>query len=68
MERAAFLGQSTDQAASAAPVLRIVLQDFPPLERCQDVMQTDVLFHHLLLSMLCNPKYSGSRLGFDARQ
>lgn len=68
MERAASRGQSTDQAASPTPVLGIVLQDFSLPERCQDLIQTDLLYDHLLLSMLCDPKDSGSRLGFYSRE
>jgi hypothetical protein len=65
MEWTPRVGQAAEQAAGATPVLGITLQNFPPLERCQDFIQANLLFDHLLLRVLRHPQEAGCGLGFD---
>ena len=65
MEWTPRIGQAAEQAAGATPVFGITLQNFPPLERCQDFIQANLLFDHLLLGVLRHPQEAGCSLGFD---
>jgi len=60
MEWTPRVGQAAEQAAGATPVFGIMLQNLPPLERCQDFIQANLLFDHLLLGVLRHPP------GFEA--
>jgi hypothetical protein len=43
-----------------------VLQNFPPVDSLQNLIQADVLFDHLLLCVLRDPEVSACRLQLDA--
>ena len=68
MERTALIREPVNQAASPAPVFRIMLQDFSMPDRLHDFIQGDLFFNHLLLRVLRYPEGSGCRPGLDASE
>jgi hypothetical protein len=68
VERTALIGEPVNQAASPAPVFRIILQDFSMPDRLHDFIQGDLFFNHLLLRVLRYPEGSGRRSGLDASE
>jgi hypothetical protein len=66
VERTALVREPVNQAASPAPVFRIVLQDFSMPHRLHDFIQGDLFFNHLLLRVLPYPEGSGCRSRLDS--
>ena len=68
MERTSLIREPINQAASPAPVLRIMLQNFSMPDGLHDFVQGDLFFHHLLLRVLRYPEGFGCRLGPEASE
>ena len=68
MERAAFIRDPVNQAASPAPVLRVMLQDFSMPDGLHNFVQGDLLFNHLLLRVLRYTEGSGCRPRLDSSE
>jgi hypothetical protein len=54
MERSPGPVATAQQAASATPMVRIVLQNLPRQQRGEHIVKQNRIGHHLHLSMCCN--------------
>ena len=53
---------TADQTASSSPVFGIVLQNFAPAKRLQDLLKADPFFDHFRMGLKCDAVFSGRRL------